>query len=255
MTDMLLWGASAVDGAGDALGALGLALYIGSYLALQIGVIRGDGYAFAVLNLAAAAAVLGSLLEAFNLYAALGEIAWIAISLIGIVRLFVLQRFLRLTPAESAVARTLAPGLPRHRARSLLRLGEWRNLKPGQALATQGVPVHALMVVTEGNCQIVHDGRAVAVIGPGAVIGEITLATGGPATATVEATTPVRLLWLDRGRLLGFLRRNEDVEHALERAMADDMRSKLAQTTRALAMGAEGSAPNAPRPLGLQTRA
>lgn len=255
MIDLLRLGGSAVEGFGDALGALGLALYIGSYLALQLGFIRGDGYAYATLNLLAAAAVLGSLLEAFNLYAALGEIAWIAISLVGIVRLYVVRRFLRLTPEETAVARTLVPGLPRDRARRLLRLGDWRTLAPGETLAEQGAPVGALMVVTEGSCRIVHDGSAVAVVGPGAVIGEITLATGGPATATVAAATPVRLLRLERGRLLAFLRRNEDVEHALERAMADDMRRKLAETTRALALGRADPAPQAGQATAGQTRA
>jgi hypothetical protein len=32
------------DGAPDAIGALGLILYLGSYLALQLGLIRGDGW-------------------------------------------------------------------------------------------------------------------------------------------------------------------------------------------------------------------
>jgi hypothetical protein len=41
------------DGAPDALGALGLILYLGSYLALQLGLIRGDGWLFPTFILAA----------------------------------------------------------------------------------------------------------------------------------------------------------------------------------------------------------
>jgi CRP-like cAMP-binding protein len=234
MTELLVMGRTAVGGFGDVLGTLGLALYIGSYLALQLGLVKGEGYLYAVLNLLAAAAVLASLMEMFNLYAALGEIAWIAISLVGIARLYIVRRFLRLTPDEAAVARTIVPGLSRDRARRLLRLGDWREAAPGETLAAQGEPVGALMIVVEGSCGVEHDGRPVAVIGPGAVIGEITLATGGPATASVTAATAVRMLHIKREPLLAFLRRNEDVEHAIERAMADDLRRKLMETTRSL---------------------
>jgi hypothetical protein len=38
------------DGAPDALGALGLIFYLGSYLALQLGLIRGDSWLFPSLH-------------------------------------------------------------------------------------------------------------------------------------------------------------------------------------------------------------
>jgi CRP-like cAMP-binding protein len=219
----------------DGFGTVGLLLYIGSYLALQLGMLRGDGYLYPLLNLLAASFVLISLLEIFNLYAALSEVAWIVISLIGIVRLYIVHRFLSLTPDEWAAARAMVPGLPKDRARRLLRTGRWVDLPAGEVLATEGEPVGALVFIAEGRCRIVHRGIRVAEIGPGGMIGEMTYRTGAPATATVLAGTPVRILRLEAQPLRAFLSRNEDVAEALERAVAGDLRRKLAETTRALA--------------------
>lgn len=222
------------DGMGDALGILGLALYLGSYLALQLGLIRGDGYAYPVLNLLAAAGILASLVEAFNIYAAVGEIAWIAISAVGILRLWVLRRYLRLSPDETLAARSLAPGLATHRVRRLLKLGRWSDVRPGQVLATEGAPVGALTFIAAGLCRIEVGGAPVATIGSGGVVGEMTVLSGEPATATVIVVTPARLLTIGAQPLRDFLARNEDVRAEVERSFATDLRRKLLRTTRAL---------------------
>jgi hypothetical protein len=222
------------SGAPDVLGLIGLALYLGSYLALQLGLIRGDGYAYPILNLLAAAGILASLLEAFNLYAAVGEIAWIAISVVGILRLYLVRR-LRLTKEEAAAVAVLAPGLARDRARRLLRLGTWVDADPGRVLAVEGRPVEALTFVAGGRCAIEVGGVPVAAIGTGGVVGEMTVLTGAPATATVVVEVPGRLLVIEAQALRSFLARNGDIQLELERTFAGDLRRKLALTTRALA--------------------
>ena len=70
----------------DVAGIAGVGFYLGSYTALQLGMLRGDGYAYAILNAAAAALVLLSLKEAFNLSSAVIQVSWIVISLVGITR-------------------------------------------------------------------------------------------------------------------------------------------------------------------------
>lgn len=55
----------------DWAGFVGLAAYLGSYAALQLGFLNGQGYPYALLNTLAAACVLLSLIEAFNLSSAL----------------------------------------------------------------------------------------------------------------------------------------------------------------------------------------
>ena len=67
------------DGAPGVLGVLSLVLYLGSYLSLQLGLIRGDGWLFAALNLAASLSLIISLTAQFNLYSMMVEVAWAVI--------------------------------------------------------------------------------------------------------------------------------------------------------------------------------
>jgi hypothetical protein len=81
------------DGAPDALGALGLIFYLGSYLALQLGLIRGDSWLFPSLILAASLSLILSLMTArFNPYSMMVEVAWATISVIGHIRLYIIHK-------------------------------------------------------------------------------------------------------------------------------------------------------------------
>lgn len=45
----------------DGIGTVGVLGYVGAYLALQLGMLKGDGYVFPSINLVASLAVLGVL--------------------------------------------------------------------------------------------------------------------------------------------------------------------------------------------------
>jgi CRP-like cAMP-binding protein len=221
-------------GQADILGVFGVVAYVGSYFALQVGLIRGDGYLFPALNLLAALAILASLWESFNLYSVTVEIAWVVISIIGLARLYIVKHLVNLTPEQADVARRLVPGLKKDQARQLLRLGRFKDAAPGQVIATEGRPVADLAVVIAGRCRIEREGVAVASVGPGALIGEMTFATGGPATATVRVDISSRLFLIERGALIGFLQKNPAAMADMEISIASDLRSKLADTTARL---------------------
>jgi multidrug transporter EmrE-like cation transporter len=70
----------------DLAGNAGVALIVGSYLALQLERISPQALAYSVLNAVGAALIAVSLLVRFNLSAFVIEIFWIAISLLGIAR-------------------------------------------------------------------------------------------------------------------------------------------------------------------------
>jgi CRP-like cAMP-binding protein len=222
-------------GLADVLGAVGLLLYIGAYLALQLGLIRGDGWLFPALNLGGALCLILSLVDDFNVHVMLVEIAWAVISVIGLVRLYLLDRYFRFTEEERGAVARLAFGLPKDRARKLLALGAWTDAAPGLVLTREGEPVGHLHYLAEGTCGIEIEGRVVASVGTGGLIGEMTYNTGEPATATVIVATPARLLGFERRALEAFLGHNEDIRAAIEQSVAGDLRRKLATTSRALA--------------------
>lgn len=71
----------------DTIGVAGMVLYLASYFLLHVGVIRSNSVTYCVANIFAASMVMISLLHDFNLASALIQIAWIAISAIGLIRM------------------------------------------------------------------------------------------------------------------------------------------------------------------------
>ena len=138
------------DGAPGVLGVLSLVLYLGSYLSLQLGLIRGDGWLFPTLNLAASLSLILSLTAQFNLYSMMVEVAWAVISVIGLIRLYIIYKYFHFTDEEQAAAKRLAPGLAKDRFRKLLSRGNWSDVSPGHVLTRESLPVTHLIYVASG---------------------------------------------------------------------------------------------------------
>jgi CRP-like cAMP-binding protein len=66
----------------------------------------------------------------------------------------------------------------------------------GQALATAGDFGHALYAIETGTAAVSADGALVRTLGPGDVFGEIAVVASGRRTASVVATSPMRLIVL-----------------------------------------------------------
>ena len=69
----------------------------------------------------------------------------------------------------------------------------WLRLRTGATLVSQGDPGHELYLLFDGLLAVEIDGRTVVELGPGAVVGEVALLTGGRRTATLRAVTPCRV--------------------------------------------------------------
>jgi len=70
----------------DAIGLLGVVLILLAYFLLQAGRLRGNALPYQLLNALGAVLVMVSLLYAFNLSAFLMELAWLLVSIYGMVR-------------------------------------------------------------------------------------------------------------------------------------------------------------------------
>jgi Cyclic nucleotide-binding domain len=69
----------------------------------------------------------------------------------------------------------------------------WIRLRRGATLVEQGDPGHELYLLFDGVLAVEIDGRTVAELGPGAVVGEVALLEGGRRTATLRAVTGCRV--------------------------------------------------------------
>jgi hypothetical protein len=91
-------------------------------------------------------------------------------------------------PAESELERRLSELIMRAG-----RTPEVRRLPAGAVVTQQGAPGDEIFLVLDGVLGVDVDGRRVADVGPGAVLGERAVLEGGTRTSTLVARTPVRL--------------------------------------------------------------
>jgi hypothetical protein len=70
----------------ELVGLAGVVLVLLAYFGLQAGKLRGDGAIFQVANILGAGGIALSLVYNFNLSAMVIELAWIVISIYGLVR-------------------------------------------------------------------------------------------------------------------------------------------------------------------------
>lgn len=83
--------------------------------------------------------------------------------------------------------------LPPQQIQHLVPLIERQNFLPGETLMLQGEDGDSLYIIDEGQVNVVDDLRqqTIANLGPDDVVGEISLLTGSPHTATVTADSKV----------------------------------------------------------------
>ncbi|HEX3895436.1 MAG TPA: hypothetical protein VHW73_04435 [Rudaea sp.] len=70
----------------DIAGLLGVAVMLWAFFLLQAGKLRGDAFAYQLMNALGAGAVLLSLVNDFNLSAFVIETCWVVISVYGMIR-------------------------------------------------------------------------------------------------------------------------------------------------------------------------
>lgn len=217
-------------------GMLGVAVYLGSYAALQLGLIPGGGYLYAALNLVAAIFVLWSLTQDFNLWSAIIQVSWIVISVVGIARRGWIEARLRFSPEERELVDRHLPHMRRADALRVLRLGRWQDLPAGTRLVQEESPVSTLYVLAAGAAEVCVAGQPVARLGPGDLAGEMGFLDAGRASATVTTLGPVRVFALDAARALPVIRRDPDLRAQLDFAFGRDIRRKLVEMNAARAV-------------------
>ncbi len=81
--------------------------------------------------------------------------------------------------------------------RDLERLARWTDevdVKAGKHLVDQGAFPHEFMLIESGTAEVVHDGTRIAELGPGDFFGEMALLEEYRRTATVTASSDLRIV-------------------------------------------------------------
>ena len=93
------------------------------------------------------------------------------------------------TAVESELERELSASIMRSDAKL-----QRRSLDAGETLVEQGDEGRELFLILDGIVDVEVDGEEVAELGPGTLLGEMALLEGGKRTASVYATTQVRVV-------------------------------------------------------------
>ena len=214
-------------------GFLGVAFYLISYTLLQLGLIRGSGYSYALMNLCAATLVLVSLSAQFNLSAAIIQIMWIVISGFGILRIYWLSKRIRFNEDERILVREALANMPGAFARKFLDRGIWSDADAGTTLTREGQDVSHLHFILDGQADVVSSGRSVATLSRG-LVGEMNVMQPGPASATVMMERPGRIFSISGDVLRRIASSDPEFRAYLEAALSIATRSKLIAANRKL---------------------
>ncbi len=98
------------------------------------------------------------------------------------------------------------------------------RMTAGTLIVDQGQTGREAFVVIEGDVDIKRNNRKVATLGPGSVVGELSLLDHGPRTATAVCATDCTLLVIDQRRFLGVLDSVPAITHKLLAALAARIR-------------------------------
>ncbi len=120
----------------------------------------------------------------------------------------------------------------------MLAVGARYRLPPGLILIQEGETVDALYIVLEGALSIIpqaSQGKEVARLGVGEIIGEISFIDHRPPSATVVAAQDSLLFRLDRERLDERFEQDAPFAARFYRALAVYLAGRLRHTTNRLA--------------------
>ncbi len=143
------------------------------------------------------------------------------------------NRSSRFNLEEQTFYAQVVPTLDPYQVRRLMDTGVWLDGEPGTELTRQDEVVSHLVFLKSGRVTVLVNNNAVGYCTAGNLIGEISIRTGKPATATVIATEPVRYLALERNALHRLMKADSDIAHAIDVGNRLDLETKLIRMNEA----------------------
>jgi len=118
----------------------------------------------------------------------------------------------------------LFSGCTKKELEKVARAGDEITMTAGTLIVDQGQTGREAFIVLDGEIMIKRNNRRVAVLGPGSVVGELSLLDHGPRTATAICETDCLLLVIEQRRFLGVLDDVPSISHKLLGALASRIR-------------------------------
>lgn len=107
------------------------------------------------------------------------------------------------------------------------------TVEPGTTLCQEGAPGDAMFIILSGEADIYKGPQLMAQLGPGEMFGEMALLTGEERSASVIASTPMKLYELDKSDFDAMLTRSPHLASGLSRILARRLRETTQSTAKA----------------------
>ena len=118
----------------------------------------------------------------------------------------------------------LFAGCTKKELERLARAGDEVDMEAGSLLADQGQTGREAFVILAGSVSVRRNGRKVAALGPGAIVGELSLLDHGPRTATVTCDTDCKVFVISQRHFLAVLDDVPTIGHKLMASLAARIR-------------------------------
>jgi CRP/FNR family transcriptional regulator, cyclic AMP receptor protein len=106
----------------------------------------------------------------------------------------------------------------------IAKAGTEMEFPAGYKIVDQGQTGREAFVLMSGQATVKRNNKKVATLGPGAVIGELSLFDHGPRTATVTADTDISLFVIAQRHFAGIIEEVPAIAHKLLASLAAKVR-------------------------------
>lgn len=118
----------------------------------------------------------------------------------------------------------LFAGCSKKELQHVAKAGDEITMTAGTMVVDQGQLGREAFVILDGTVSVKRGGRKITTLGPGAVVGELSLLDHGPRTATAICDTDCTLFVLDQRHFHGVLHDNPEIAIKLLGALAGHIR-------------------------------
>jgi CRP/FNR family transcriptional regulator, cyclic AMP receptor protein len=118
----------------------------------------------------------------------------------------------------------LFEGLSKKELAAVTKATEQLEYREGQTLGEQGTRANEAFVVVSGAITVRRNGKKVATLGPGEVVGEMSLLDGEPRSADLIANEDSTVLYISRREFNGLLEDNAKLSAKVLRSLAQRLR-------------------------------
>jgi len=128
------------------------------------------------------------------------------------------------TQLESLKNVALFSGCSKKELEKVAKAADEIDMAEGALIVDQGQTGREAFIILSGDVTIKRNGRKIASLGAGDVVGELSLLDHGPRTATAVCATDCTLLVIDQRRFINVLDDVPSIAHKLMGALAARIR-------------------------------